>query len=66
MQDTHEVPQRESIICNNTLYLMELSKVGGIQSLISEHPVNREILDRTEFFLINERQWKVFSEDYTR
>lgn len=51
MQDTHEVSQREPIICNNALYLMELCKVGGIQGLISENTVNGEILDRTELLL---------------
>lgn len=58
MEDTHEVSQREPIICNNALYLMELCKVGGIQGLVSENTVNGEILDRTELLLRNERQWK--------
>lgn len=58
MQDPHEVSQREPIICDNTLYLMELCEVGGVQGLVSENAVNGEILDRTELLLRNERQWK--------
>lgn len=67
MEDTHEVSQREPIICNNALYLMELCKVGGIQGLVSENTVNGEILDRTELLLRNEtvegRTFQLFSDD---
>lgn len=54
MQNTHEVSQRESIVSHHTLYLVELSQMSGIQSLVPEHPVNGEILHRSELLLAKE------------
>lgn len=54
MQDAHEVSQRQAIVGHHPLYLMELSQVSGVQSLVPEHPVDGEILDGGEFLLVDD------------
>ena len=50
----HEVTKGQIIVCNHALYLVELSQVSCIQSFIPKHPVDGEILDRRELFLLTE------------
>lgn len=50
-QHTHEVAQGQSMVGYYTLYLVELSQVGGVQRLIPEHTINGEVLGWCEGFL---------------
>jgi hypothetical protein len=50
--DSHEVTQSEIVVCDQTLHLVELSQVGSIQTLITEHAVNTEIFLGTELLLL--------------
>jgi hypothetical protein len=38
-------------VCNEALNLMELSKMGGVQGLITENAINREVFHGLEALL---------------
>lgn len=50
-QDTHEVAQREAVVSHDTLDLVELGQVSGIQGLIPEHSIDGEVFGRSEGLL---------------
>ena len=50
----HEVTKGQIIVCDHALYLVELGQVSRIQSLVPKHPVDGEILDGHELFLLTE------------
>lgn len=51
-EDAHKVAQGEVIVSYDTLNLVELSQVGGIQCLITENSVNGEVLGWGEGLLL--------------
>ena len=51
MQDSYEISQCQVVIGHDTFNLVEFSQVGCIQTLITKHSVNREILSGTELLL---------------
>ena len=51
---THQVAQTDASISDHTLALMELSEMSSIQSLISKDPIDGEIFDGLEFFLLSQ------------
>lgn len=55
-QDTHEVAQREAVVSHDTLDLVELRQVSGIQGLIPEHSIDGEVFGRSEGLLGGDRQ----------
>ena len=44
--------EREVLVGNKTFNLMELSQVSGIESLVSEDAVDREVFHGLEFLLL--------------
>ena len=44
--------QSDAFVNNDTLDLMELSQVSGIESLVSEDAVDREVFHGLEFLLL--------------
>lgn len=51
VQNAHQVPEGKAIVSHHTLDLMELSQVSGVQGLVAEYSVYREVLDWCEFLL---------------
>jgi hypothetical protein len=50
--DSNEISKREVIVGHQSFNLMELGQVGGIQSLISEHSIDGEVLLGRERLLL--------------
>lgn len=51
VQRANEIAQREPVIGDNALDLMELGEVRRVQGLVAEHSVNTEIFHRPELVL---------------
>lgn len=51
VQRANEIAQREPVIGDNALDLMELGEVRRVQGLVAEHSVNTEIFHRPELAL---------------
>ena len=56
VQDAHKVPQCQAAVCHHALDLVELRQVGGVQGLVTEHPVDGEVLHRCELLLERGRE----------
>lgn len=52
LHDTEEVVKTDSLVYNDTLNLMELSQMSGVECLVSEHAINREVLHWLELLLL--------------
>jgi hypothetical protein len=50
--DSDEIGKREVIVGHQSFDLMELSQVGGVQSLISEHSIDGKVLLGRERLLL--------------
>ena len=53
--DAKEVAERQVAVGNQALHLIELGEVRGVQGLVAEHAVNREVLGRLELLLQRSR-----------
>lgn len=51
MQHTNKMSQCQSLVHHQSLYLMELSKMGTVDGLITEHTIDGEVLGRLETIL---------------
>lgn len=51
LHDSQEVTETDISICDETLDLMELRQVSGVESLVAEDTINREIFHWFEAIL---------------
>lgn len=54
LDNTYQVTEANILVGNETFALMELSKMSGIKSLVTEDTIDREMLDRLELLLLSQ------------
>lgn len=51
LNDSHEISERQVVVSHETLNLVKLSQVSGVEVLVTKHTVNREVLHWPKLFL---------------
>ena len=53
LHNTEQVVKSDALVNNDTFDLMELSQMRGVESLVSEHTIDGEVLHGLELFLLS-------------